>query len=325
MSKIFGTDVGNYGTKSYDTNIISGFKVSDKPPFTGEHDCLIMDGKYYYITSESFNYDEDKTKDNRCVILTLFSIAEQILFDIKKKNINYDDLIQKEIDKVHDVVIAVGLPPLLKATHEKETIECYEKFFANGDVSFVYKGYKFCLNMERIFVFPQGAPLVFLKYEDDIMNKKYGNYVIVDIGGVTMDIISFAEDGMTPSPERCSTTKSGSLMMYNDIKRRILSDYSITLTNDKIEAVLGDKPNMIKTEVKEAIKNCCREWVRDKIINACVQNGIDFETSPIVFIGGTSILLRPYIEEMGLSEYHTYIDDVHVNAKGYRIYAKALM
>ena len=153
MAKIFGIDVGNYGTKSYNTNLISGYKTSDKPPFTGAKDCLFMNGKYYYITSESFNYDENKTKDNRCVILTLFSIAEEILYSIKQKNINYENLIQEEITKVHDIVIAVGLPPLMMPAHEESTRKCYENFFANRDVTFSYKGYEFCLNITVKFIY----------------------------------------------------------------------------------------------------------------------------------------------------------------------------
>ena len=328
MSKIFGIDVGNYATKSCNTSIISGYGVSSRPPFTGEEDCLFMNDKYYFLKSESFNYDADKTKDNRCVILTLFSIAEEILYVIKKANINYKDKVQEEISKIHDVTIAVGLPPLLLPTLKEATRKCYENFFADGDVKFRYKGYDFCLSMSKLYIFPQGASLVYQTFEDEILEKKYGNYIVVDIGGVTMDIIGFREDGKTPAPERCFTELSGSIKMYTTIRSKILSAYSINLTNSQIEDVLKGKPTGLdkNLDVKNAVIEYARDWTKEMIIDKCVENGIDFKSMPVVFMGGTSMLLHNFLEDktFDIGSLHTYVTDTNANAKGYKLFARVL-
>ena len=47
--------------------------------------------------------------------------------------------------------------------------------------------------------------------------------------------------------------------------------------------------------------------------------GFDLDEDRTVFMGGGSILLKEYILQTGKAKKPIFIDDVHANAKGYRL------
>jgi len=49
------------------------------------------------------------------------------------------------------------------------------------------------------------------------------------------------------------------------------------------------------------------------------QKGFDLEEDRTVFMGGGSILLEEYIRKADKAKKPVFVDDVHANAKGYRL------
>ena len=92
---IIGVDVGNYNTKSQNTVIPSGYEG----PFLEatilggyERGNLKWNGLYYIHSSKRLPYLADKTKDDRCIILTLMSISKEILLRTEKEGMSHDEI-----------------------------------------------------------------------------------------------------------------------------------------------------------------------------------------------------------------------------------------
>ncbi len=328
-----GIDVGNDSTKSDHTTIISGYNESKAVPITGENSCLYMDGTYYTFKSEPFPYNEDKTDRNRCVILTIMSIAEEILFTINRGgelNLTKEE-IQSEIDKLTELDLGVGLPvsqyPILK----EKTEACYREFFKNP-VSFKYNGFEFkSLALKDIAVYVQGFALASCGYASEILMGKKGCPIIIDNGGITIDLIFFnpkdyvdvpTKSGQTrriyrPDTSACTSLALGSHKMYDYLSREVKRTTGLDLEGSDIETVLKGEPHVIPADVVSKIKELCQIWVNEKVIDECKQNGVAFQTRPVVFMGGTNVLLKEFIEKNPLVGVHEFITDARANARGY--------
>lgn len=328
-----GIDVGNDSTKSDHTTIISGYNESQAVPITGENSCLYMDGTYYTFKSEPFPYNEDKTDRNRCVILSLMSLAEEIIYTIShggNDNLSKEQ-IQAEIDKYTEIDLGVGLPvsqyPILKDKTEK----CYRDFFINP-VSFRYNGYEFKnLTLRDIAIYVQGFALASCGYASDILMGRKGCPIIIDNGGITIDLIFFnpkdyvdvpTKSGQSrriyrPDTSACVSLTLGSHKMYDYLSREVKRITGLDLEGSDIEAVLKNEPHVIPDSVVLKIRELCQIWVNEKVIDECKQNGVAFQTRPVVFMGGTNVLLKEYIEKNPLVGVHEFITDARANARGY--------
>ncbi len=328
-----GIDVGNDSTKSDHTTIISGYDESQSVPITGENSGLYMDGIYYTFKTAPFPYKEDKTERNRCVILSLMSMAEEIIYTINHEAdapLKKED-VQREIDKYKEVALGVGLPVSQYSTLKEKTEKCYRDFFASP-VSFRYNGYEFKdITLKDVVIYVQGFALASCGYASDILMGRKGCPIIIDNGGITIDIIIFnpmdfvdvpTKSGQNrriyrPAPAQCVSLSYGSHKMYDYLSREVKRTTGIDLEGYDIECVLKNEPNVIPENVVEKIKEFTQIWVNEKIIDECKQNGVAFQTRPVVFMGGTSILLKDYIEKNELVGVHEFITDARANARGY--------
>ncbi len=316
---IIGVDVGNYDTKSQNTTAPSGYEgpTPEKPLLAEEY--LELDGKYYIPTSERFAYEKDKTRTERCLILTLFSIAKEIHHAVSKSkdNLSHEDT-QKLINNVKEIGLGVGLPP----THYTksriiELTEYYKKYLSNG-ISFTWNDYNYNLVLKACQVYPQGGSLA--TEPENTFRKKYPTYFVIDIGGYTVDIIKFVNnkiDGKWTSKEE------GILIMYDDIISKVQMNFDITLDNTLVEDVLKGKETILSEEVIEFIKEREKKHT-DSIIDICRQLGVEFKAYPVLFGGGGSLLLMESLLNNSLlnDKATIFLSDPCANAKGYARFLK---
>ena len=120
-----GVDVGNYDTKTQNCAIPSGYsEYSVKPEIAVN--ILEYDGKFYVPDiSERMPYMADKTIDNRCLILTLLGIANEIIYCAKIKDKKH---IQQQIDQIREIKLGVGLPPGHFSNQKEHLEEYYHKY-----------------------------------------------------------------------------------------------------------------------------------------------------------------------------------------------------
>ena len=311
---VTGVDVGNYDTKTPNDTTNSGYKVYQAVPY-GADEVLTYNGNVYVPTLNRFPYVKDKTVDERCFMLTLIGIAKEIL-DTVKPDGKTDAEIQKEISEYTDLYLGVGLPPLHMSTLSEKLIEYYKKRFGEN-VSFNYKGYDYSLNLKVIRCYPQdfAAVMTHTPKNDNFITKKFKTYYAIDIGGYTVDVVPI-HDGR-PQVEGCRSLDMGVLKMYSKITDDMNRNFGISITYDKIEDVLRGEPTILSDAEIIFIHNAAQAWL-DEIINRLREDGLEFDSNPVVFIGGGSKLFKKYIKANKIIRACDFITNPRANALGYK-------
>ncbi|MBR6327423.1 MAG: hypothetical protein IKR60_00920, partial [Alphaproteobacteria bacterium] len=147
---------------------------------------LEYNGKYYVTNIDKrLAYKIDKTENDQCLILTLFSIAEEILYTLRRDyKMKYA---QEEINSIKEIKLGVGLPPGHFNNYVRKLNKYYTEKMGEG-ISFKYCNYSFNFKLSKIRIFPQDF-IAFFKNKMIDIPKDYDNYYIIGIGGGTVDII----------------------------------------------------------------------------------------------------------------------------------------
>lgn len=133
---ILAVDHGYGNIKTANTVFSNGFVERDTEPVMST-DYLYYGGKYYVLDQGHKNYTKDKVVDNDFYILTIAAIAKELYL----RNIR--------CEKVH---LAVGVP-LKWMDSQKESFKEY--MLQNSEITFVYKGRIFEVEIEGCSVMPQ--------------------------------------------------------------------------------------------------------------------------------------------------------------------------
>lgn len=310
-----GIDDGNFDIKSSDTSTPDGYTVHKKlPPLTKEY--LFYDGQYYIPDKNRFDYLEDKTSTDRCLILTLFGIAKQMLFVVGKKNVSS---IQDEISNYDELVLGCGLPPLQWNLKDKK-LKYYNKHLKKG-ISFIYNGYDFSFKMIYCKCFPQAAAVMMVNAKHEIC--KYSRFNAIDIGGGTLEMVPFDENG--PDVPNCINEEVGVNFMHQHIVTSAKRDFNIKISPVDVESILRGEFTVFdkNPEFKTYINEQATKWANEQIINRLIQGGCNFDSVPSIFFGGGSLLLKKAIKKNPLvKNCHFLPNGVNANAKAYEILVK---
>lgn len=324
-----GLDVGNSDTKSFHTTTPSGFASYPIKPY-GINEFLFYEGRFYVPNSERFPYIADKTTSENAFILSLFGIAKEILYraenthkmnGLKKNNTNFNEetnSVQTIINQICKFNLGIGLPPTHYASLCEKNLTYYKQHFEKP-VEFIYNDYSFKLKLNLCECYPQGLAAVMAHSanegnKDSVVN--YPSYIAVDIGGWTVDIVTFINGEL--DNEKCDSKPLGVLKMYDTLLRKLEMETGKRYQKDIIECVLRDTPTIIEEDHKQIILTFAKEWLY-RIISELSQFGVDFDTYPVVFIGGGSLLFKKFIDnDLSIKKYE-YIEDPHSNAKGYEL------
>lgn len=311
--KIFGIDLGNYDTKSQNTTIPSGYEgpFTSKPVMAAHY--LELDGKYYTPSIDRLYYMRDKTNDERCIVLTLISIAREILLKFDKvENVSKEE-IQEYISHITKIGLGAGLP----VSHYKKAaidnlIAYYEKYMKCG-IDFTYDDYHFHFSLEICRIYPQGGAAAACKANKIAL--QYNTYYVIDIGGYTIDVAQFKNG--CPEKDRISL-EMGIITLYDNIVNKVFANCDINIDYDAIEAVLNNENTILAEEVKAIIREMTNNHA-NTILNALRQQKIMFDSHPCLFVGGGSILLKASLlrNPMIKKDAVQFISDTRANAKGY--------
>ena len=329
-----GVDIGNSDSKTPHSTTYSGFTETTAIPY-GAAEALIYKGVVYVPDIERFPYVKDKTRDNKCLILTLFGIAKEIIASLSG---TYDsaEKLQENINFVEGVNLGVGLPPA-HMTLLRERLESYyrESFGEGIEFQLYYKAkgtgkaetYNFNLKLYKLGVYPQDLAATFVaaglaknnpKDPSYLTNKyKKSGYYAIDIGGYTVDVVQIIDN--VPQSSKCASEEVGILKMYAHIEDVINMEYGLTLTDNHIENILKDEPVAINANVISKVKALSAEWM-DRIINELRKKGIEFGATPVIFLGGGSALLEDSIKANNIisnCEY-TILSNPKANSIGYQ-------
>ena len=273
---------------------ISGLLESDVRPFGT--DVLKYKEKYYQISDRRIPYRRDKTEDDRFFILTLFGIANEI----KTTGLYVPGVIR--------VQLAVGLPP----AHYGAQNEAFTRYFSGrGVISFTYQDRPYSICIDDVACYPQSyaAAVAILPALTTVPLA-----LIVDIGGYTMDYIRIKKGrGDLAS---CDSLENGVIMLYNKIISKVRAAQDILLSEDEIDALLSGQPVQGLQEVVPLVERCAREFVSD-LLSVMRERQMELRTTPVIFVGGGSILLKRHIQQSGKVAHPMFVEDIRANAKGY--------
>ena len=204
--------------------------------------------------------------------------------------------IAKELERrgkyvpMEKIQLAVGLPP----EHYGLLRDRFGEYFKNrGLVEFVYGGKPYRIFIDRVMVFPQAYAAVVPKSSQIVKTVRL---FVIDIGGYTTDVLLLRNG--KPDLQFCRSLETGIITMNNEI---IL-------------------PEEIKTTIREQAGHHAKE-----ILDQLRELQVDLRANPAIFIGGGSILLKPFLEQSPLVVQADFIEDCHANAIGYEMLAESQM
>lgn len=308
-----GADIGNSDTKTQHEIVASGFQEYFSLPF-GATDYIKYNGKYYVIDESRMPYQEDKTTNNYFLIMLLFGIAKEIIFQFRRKNEGKLPS-QDDINQYGYVKLGIGLPPKHFYLKEK-TLEYCETVFKEG-IQFEYKNLTFDISLKSVHLFPQGVSIILAKKQlnlDLSIPNDYSDYVAVDIGSFT--IITSPFEAGKPNPAKNDVFEMGVFCMCDSIISHVKDKSGITLKRMQVISVLQNKKSVLSDEIVEYIETLAKEWT-ERILNELRQRGLEFRSTPVIFMGGGGQLLKTYINNSSMIGVHEFINDVHMNAKAY--------
>lgn len=324
MNMTIGVDVGNFDTKSKNTNTVSGYTMYNNEQLLTDK-VLAYNGKYYIESQDNrFPYVEDKTNNDQCLILTLFSIAKEIMWRIENEK-HLKGNYQTEISNINGINLAIGLPPGHFNALAKPTQAYYNKVMGNG-VEFTYAGFKFAFKLARsVEVYAQDMSPVIMDMSlevnklDENGERMIPKFYIIGIGGYTVDIIPI-KNGQ-PAVDECGSVHLGTRRMFETIITRMQSSAGITLEEADVENILRGKRSFVPEDVKDEVRRNA-EIFANQIIDKCIQSGCTLRQSPVVYVGGGPLLLREYLENNPKVCSCEFIEDTHANARSYEDYMK---
>lgn len=306
-----GVDVGNYDTKTQHCNIASGYGEYESRPEISMK-VLEYGGKYYVPDiQERMPYVADKTVNDRCLILTLFGIAEELIWTAQTVCKETGGDLQDAIRSVEHIRLGVGLPPGHFNAFSAKTLKYYEEKL-EGVVSFVYRNLEFSFRVDTLRIFPQDFVAVYKNRECETAKKK--RYYIIGIGGGTTDVIPVLNG--QPDVNHCFSLEMGTRIMYKQISANVQRQYGEMLDEGLVEDVLRGNDSVLPEDMQALIKKDAGKHL-DAIINGCTQQGVRLSLYPVVFYGGGALLLADYISNNLKLNSAEIIGDINANAKAY--------
>jgi len=118
----------------------------------------------------------------------------------------------------------------------------------------------------------------------------------------------------------CRSLETGIITMNNEIIRKVGALYDLHIEDEHISGVL----TILLEEVKETVRTAAQTHARD-ILNQLRELQVDLRSNPVIFIGGGSILLRPYLETSPLVAKASFVDSPNANAVGYELLGRQML
>ena len=191
-----GIDHGNHLMKTSNHVFENGVeRQAVKPTF--QANTLVYDGAFYKIGEKRNSVKDSKLADDDYYLLTLAALAKECQ--------------SGNIPNGAGVVLGVGLPLKQFATVRKQFVKYLKR--GNQPVHFKFEDVAYDFTIENVLAFPQCYAAV-----ADRLGSMKGEYLIVDVGSWTIDIMH-VKDGV-PVESKCETFTESMISVIQEIKSR---------------------------------------------------------------------------------------------------------
>lgn len=260
-----GVDVGYSYTKDNEERIFrSSYSLSDTSVIGSG--ALMIDGKNYFIGNRNglMTSDVDKTEAEINKVC--------ILYNLIKSN-------------VHDVALVVGLPI---GQYNEQRKKLREAVLSYNKCTVQYDNNPFLFKIYDVIVCPQGVSSLYT-----LKNLK-GDYIIIDLGGLTVDTCMTEFTNTTSSILLSDTWYCGMRTLYSKIIEQVNNKYNLKLGNQDAEKIL-----LQGLTVRGATQDLgfLKPILQDYIDNITEEIKLKYptETVPIYLVGGgTSLLFNAF-------------------------------
>ena len=127
-----------------------------------------------------------------------------------------------------------------------------------------------------------------------------------------------------PDLQYCRSLETGIITMHNEIVRKVNALHDMRIEDEHISAVLRGQETILPADVQETIRAETQKHAK-RILDELRELQVDLRSNPAIFIGGGSILLRPFLESSSLVAKAEFISSPNANALGYEMLAQAAL
>lgn len=266
-----------------------------KPTF--QANTLVYDGAFYKIGEKRNSVKDSKLADDDYYLLTLAALAKECQ--------------SGNIPNGAGVVLGVGLPLKQFATVRKQFVKYLKR--GNQPVHFKFEDVAYEFTIVNVMAFPQCYAAV-----ADRLGSMKGEYLIVDVGSWTIDIMH-VKDGV-PVESKCETFTESMISVIQEIKSRSSEvfgkEISENVITDYISNLGGNYPEKYARIMDEALEKFVA-----RVEGVLKENGHDTEFTNIIYVGGGAKAMERFGKH---GDNISYVTDVRANAKGYEFLAKQM-
>lgn len=315
MRRIVSVDSGKFATKGAIRGIDG--KVEKKIKFLTKIDKETVDfgmlgnESTHFVTFEGARYRVGDGAENE-------SYSETKQEDIHKI-CTYTALALLGVQNGDSVILGIGCP--LSIFKNKKAREEYGRFIGNSHepVTIVIDGRKITFVIEKTVVFPESAGIVYLDF-DKYKEKTVG---VIDIGGLNTNCCVYQK--IAPVPSTIFTTRLGGKEMFKTLLDKLNSSLNLSSPiadyqmNDIMESgFVFDRRDKAKEQKSKKIIHDYRLQHIQEVYDSCVKHNWAVDNMEIVFVGGTSLLLKEEIKEVfGVDDSYFYEGAEFLNCLGY--------
>lgn len=244
--------------------------------------------------------NQDKIQNLDFYILTLAAIAKEI----KSRNGKQSQTIR----------IAAGLPQKWYLQQKQD----FKKYLQRESiVRYEYGGEKYKIEVANVNVFAQGYAAALTK----LANYKGKYFVIVDIGGGTIDITP-VQDGR-PIESECKIVLNGCNWLLNEIKEAVESRLMETVPESVIQDFIlsHTKKDKAENQYEKIFQEEIQKYT-EMIFTKLREFKINPAMVPIVIVGGGAEIIQRYGT---YGKNIDFVSDISANAKGFETIDKMLV
>ena len=146
--------------------------------------------------------------------------------------------------------------------------------------------------------------------------------IVLDVGGYTIDVLLLRNG--RPDLQFCRSLEFGVIKMNNDIMGKVGARHDVKIEDDQIAAVIQGEETILPAGAIETILESAKNHA-ENILDKLRELQVDLRSTPAIFIGGGSVLYKPYIENSPMVVKAEFISDPKANAIGYGMLAASQM
>ena len=293
---IIGFDNGYQFGKTSNFMFDNGvFPLGKVEPSIRDH-SLKYERKYYKVAEGRAAITEDKVSDENARLLTMVAIAQE--------------LSAAGVTKA-EVILAVGLPFSDFGREKKGLIQYYEQ---KPILKYEFEGVKYDITISKVFVFPQCYSAIAQR-----LNNMKKNYLVVDIGSKTTDVI-YIRNGI-PVESKSITIERAMVKWIRQIQGSLQIQYGKNIPENEILKVILKQSSSLPKAYIHHIRNGIAEHI-DALVLELEEREYDLNYTNVIYVGGGAVAVKNFTEH---KDNVAYDCDILANAKGYEFLAEQML